>query len=309
MKKVSKYFLPNLYIPGAGKSGTSTLHELLNAHPALCMSSIKEPHHWTRSNYEEDKDILLSRYDSLFEDKTCTYFGESSTAYFCFPEFKERMKPYYEKSPKFILLLRNPIDRIYSHYWWLKGMGSEDLNFRDAVLSDFDLVPAEKNRLPEGNFKSYFQNGLYGKWLQLFIEEYGRENIHIITTESLRDQRLETLNSCFRFLKLEELSSLPETDKNKTTLLKFPKFYKKTKTLLFGDSYLKRFAKSLIPMKFRSSVKNKIHESVFAISATEKKYPKITEEDRLWVKNLYTEDVKLLKKISGLSFKEWTDFN
>lgn len=302
------YKLPNLYIPGAGKSGTSTLHELLNAHPAICMSSVKEPHHWTRSNFDEDKDILLSRYDTLFEDKNCIYFGESSTAYFCFPEFKERMKPYYDKSPKFILLLRNPIDRIYSHYWWLKGMGSEDLNFRDAVMSDFDVAPAEKNRLPEGNFKSYFQNGLYGKWLQLFIEEYGRENIHIITTESLRDLRLETLNSCFRFLKLEELSLLPETNKNKTTILKFPKLYKTIKTLLFGDSFFKRGVKSLIPMRFRSSVKNKIHESVFAITMSEKKYPQMTGEDRLWTKKLYQEDVQLLKNSTGLAFHEWEDF-
>lgn len=309
MNYSSSFFLPNLYIPGAGKSGTSTLHELLNVHPDICMSSVKEPHHWTRSNYEEEKDILLSRYDALFEDKNCRYFGESSTAYFCFPEFKTRMKPYYIESPKFILLLRNPIDRIYSHYWWLKAMGSEDSSFKEAVLNDFDVEPAEKNRLPEGNFKSYFQYGLYGKWLVSFIETFGRENIHIITTEGLRNNKLETLNSCFQFLGLQKLSELPEVEKNKTTFLKFPQLYKNTKKLLFGKSGLKMTLKKLIPMKYRSSLKNKIHETVFDLTATEKTYPKMTEEDRVWLKNLYENDVKLLKEISGLTFDDWKDFN
>jgi hypothetical protein len=67
--------------------------------------------------------------------------------------------------------------------------------------------------------------------------------------------------------------------------------------------------KKLIPMKYRSNLKNKIHETVFELSATEKTYPKMTEEDRLWVKNLYEEDVNLLRKISGLNFEEWKDFN
>lgn len=308
MTKHSPYFLPNLYVPGAGKSGTSTLHELLNAHTEVCMCSIKEPHFWTNKDYHEVKDILLSRYESLFEDKNCTYFGESSTAYFSFPEFIQRMKTYYPESPKFILLLRNPIDRIYSHYWWLKAMGSEDLDFKEAVLLDFDIEPAEKNRLPEGNFKNYFQYGLYGKWLEKFIEAFGKENIHIITTESLRNHRLETLNSCFNFLKLNPIDSLPESNKNKTTFLRFPKLYKNTKKILFGKSGLKMTMKKLIPMKYRSKLKNKIHETVFDLTATEKTYPKMTEEDRLWVKKLYEEDLKLLKKISGLSFEEWKDF-
>jgi|SRR5690606_9392009 len=303
------YMLPNLYVPGAAKSGTSTLHELLNVHPDICMSTIKEPHYWTNKDYAEMKDNLLSRYETLFEDKNCTYFGESSTAYFSFPEFIQRMKPYYSESPKFILLLRNPIDRLYSHYWWLKALGSEDLDFREAVLLDFDIEPAEKNRLPEGNFKNYFQYGLYGKWLQKFIDAFGRENIHIITTESLKNYRLETLNSCFKFLNLNPLESLPESDKNKTTLLRFPKLYKNTKKLLFGKSGIKMTLKKLIPMKYRSSLKNKIHETVFDLTATEKTYPKMNETDRLWARKLYDEDVNLLRKITGLNFEEWKDFN
>ncbi|GGD85452.1 sulfotransferase domain-containing protein [Planktosalinus lacus] len=303
------YKLPNLYIPGAGKSGTSTLHELLNTHPEICMSNIKEPHYWTRSNYDEVKDILLSRYETLFEDKNCKYFGESSTCYIAFPEFKVRMEPFYTKSPKFIFLLRNPIDRIYSHYWWLKGMGSEELSFKEAVLSDYDVAPAEKNRLPEGNFKTYFQFGLYGKWIQKFQETYGKENIHIITTESLKSNKLETLNSCFNFLNLENLDSLPDTLKNKTTLLKFPKVYKTTKKILFGDTLLKKTIKSLIPLKYRSPLKNKIHQSVFSLTSTNQEYPQLSSEDRLWLKSLYEEDVVLLKNITGKTFEDWEDFN
>lgn len=41
-----KHFSPNLFIPGAAKSGTSTLHNLLDMHPDICMSKLKEPVYW-----------------------------------------------------------------------------------------------------------------------------------------------------------------------------------------------------------------------------------------------------------------------
>ena len=53
MKNFNHLKLPNLYIPGSGKSGTSTLHELLNEHPDICMSTRKEPHFWTDLNFKK----------------------------------------------------------------------------------------------------------------------------------------------------------------------------------------------------------------------------------------------------------------
>ena len=71
-------YLCNLVVPGAAKSGTSSLHEALNKHPEICMSEIKEPHYFCRlGKYAQGS----SYHNSLFTaEETAKFFGESSTA-------------------------------------------------------------------------------------------------------------------------------------------------------------------------------------------------------------------------------------
>ena len=141
--------LPNLFVPGAAKSGTSSLHEYLNQHPDIFMSNMKEPHFWT----SPQKYGNFEWYSSLFEESsTKKYRGESSTGYMVFDHFLDRVTKYVE-APRFIFLLRNPIDRTYSHYRWLKGLGSEKLSFRSALEKDKDTLPSHANALREGNHK------------------------------------------------------------------------------------------------------------------------------------------------------------
>ena len=51
------HFKPNLFIPGAAKSGTTSLHNLLNQHPEICMSSVKEPGYWKNEKFKDFKII------------------------------------------------------------------------------------------------------------------------------------------------------------------------------------------------------------------------------------------------------------
>jgi len=309
MKNINNYNLPNLYIPGAGKSGTSTLHELLNEHPKICMSTRKEPHFWTQLNFNNYTNLEFEEYTDLFTKPNCDYFGESSTGYLCFPEFTKRIKLYYKDSPKFIIILRNPIDRIYSHYWWLKSLGSENKPLKAAILNDVDVEPNMKNKLPEGNFKSYYQFGLYGKWVSKFISEYGRDNLHIITTENLKANPLKTINSCFSFLNLELLDAIPQIKRNQTGTNRFPRVYNYTRNFLNKKNTISNIFKVFIPYKFRQKTKEKINETILKLTKSKKPYPKIDLEERKWLTNLYQKDVELLKKITSQSYPEWKDFN
>lgn len=299
---------PNLFIPGAGKSGTSTLHELLQTHPDICMSSLKEPHFWTWPHFDTFLEQEFEEYAALFTEDECEYFGESSTGYMCFPNFIERIQKHYTTTPKFIFILRNPIDRAYSHYWWLRGTGSEDLSFREAFLNDFDIEPSEDHRLPEAHFKHYHQFGLYAKWLVRFYDAFGAKNIHVITTEQLKNNRIETVNSCFDFLGLEKISTIPDVESNQTQLLRFPKLYKYAKKLTWGDYKIKRMAKPFVPKFIRHALNTKMHHTVYKLTSTNKKYPPISEEDRQWLKGFYADDVAKLKELTQLRFSEWIDF-
>ncbi|GLB50007.1 sulfotransferase family protein [Neptunitalea lumnitzerae] len=300
--------LPNLFIPGAGKSGTSTLHILLNQHPDICMSTMKEPHFWTNPKLDIAKN--LQEYLDLFEEKDKKYLGESSTGYMCFPFFIKRIKEHYPTTPKFIFILRNPIDRLYSHYWWLKGIGSENLSLKKAISNDFNIAPNQDLKLAEGAYKMYYQFGLYGKWIQRFYNEFNASNIHIITTEDLANNQTETLNSCFTFLGLKNIASETIKEKsNSTKILKLPFLYKVSKKLAFNEYGFKKVLKPFFPEKTRRYINENIHTFIYKLTATSKEYPTITKEERLWLKSLYEEDVKLLKTVTNKNFNEWQDFN
>ena len=101
----------NLFIIGAMKAGTTTLHYLLDRHPDIFMSLEKEPQVFSSKP--------LASYDDIFEgyDKQ-KYMGESSTAYTKLPDEPNIAKQIYDYNPdaKLIYLIREPMARAVSHY-------------------------------------------------------------------------------------------------------------------------------------------------------------------------------------------------
>ena len=66
MGNINKYLKPNFFIPGAAKSGTTTLHKLLNLHPDISMSKIKEPVFWNNAKFNDYKEEDWLKYKELF---------------------------------------------------------------------------------------------------------------------------------------------------------------------------------------------------------------------------------------------------
>ncbi|MBT8254827.1 MAG: hypothetical protein HKN00_13225 [Flavobacteriaceae bacterium] len=301
---------PNLFVPGAGKSGTSALHEYLDQHPKIGMSIKKEPHFWTRIDFSELTKTEHDAYLALFPDESnLVYRGESSTGYMLFPNFIEHIQTHYNNPPKFIFLLRNPVERCYSHYWWLKGMGSEKLPFKDAVLADFDLEPSPITKLPEANYKSYFQYGLYAKWLNRFYDAFGKENIKIICSEDLKEDPLHSLNECFRFLGLEPIEKIEEFNTNQTIIHRHSFLYKWAKRIAFNQSDIPRFIKKLTPKTMKHRIKTDLIPAVERFTSTDLSYPVMDEKDRKWLSQLYADDVVMLRSLTGMEFNKWADFN
>lgn len=311
MESSNNWVSVNLFIPGAAKSGTSTLHDLLNFHPDICMSSVKEPYYWINNNFSEYTEKDYSLYSSYFASKANTkYRGESSTAYMLFPNFIERIKKHNNTADlKFIFILRNPIDRLYSHYWELKGSGYEYSEFRNAVLYDKDIEPNPMTRSPEGRFKHYYQYGLYGKWLQSFFSEFDRKKIKIILFEDLKDAPLNTVNECLAFLGLSKMETIPIQHSNKTIILKYPKIYNWFFLATKGKIDSIKPIYKIFPKSLRTLIKKPILNIIIKLTKTDKQYPKLSSTDREWIKNMYIDDFKLLKELTDISFSKWKDFN
>lgn len=298
-------FLPNLFIPGAAKSGTTTLHELLNLHPEISMSKVKEPVFWNNKKFEKYIEQDWLNYKKLFVEKS-KICGESTTSYMYYNSFIENINKNYKKSPKFIFILRNPIDRYNSHFWWMKGLGLEKNKIKNVLNIESQINFEEYDYYP----KNYFQFGLYSKWIQRFIDNFGLENIKVITLEKLISNRLDTINSCFDFLGLKKLESIPEKTSNKTTRIKYSFLYHFIRKSSIGKMNYTKIGKIFLSNKSIDRIKNKLKDIITNWKTEEFEYEPLQSEHRHYLKDAgYYSDVEKLKEIFDYSFNEWKDFN
>jgi hypothetical protein len=298
--------MPNLIIPGAGKSGTSSLHNYLNLHPDIYMSERKEPFFFSHDkNYYNKKEW----YQNLFLlGNGKKYVGESSTSYFASKIAIERMKKDLE-DPKFIILLRNPIDRILSQYLWLKSKGLEHRNLEAAIKYDANYeINTNYHIFSHG--KCYLQYSLYYKWVKNYITTFGKENVLVITTENLKNDPLSTLNKCFDFLNVDKISKIEShKNENKTVHRKVPYWDALVLYILFTVNYKNlffRIKEALVPDIVKSFYW-RFHEYYTKNKILQEK-PIVPNNIRLWLKSLLEEDVLELKDITSMQFSEWSDF-
>lgn len=295
--------MPNLFIPGAAKSGTSSLHEYLSQHPQIYMSKIKEPHFFARPEFPEG----LDEYEKLFAPGSAfAYRGESSTSYMVYPDVIGRILTYVE-SPKFIFILRNPVDRAISHYWWLKGIGYETRSLRDAIVFDKqnDVDPVKDL---VGNFSRhyYYHMGCYAKWLGPFWEAFGENAVHITTLEKLHHNPLDVVNAIFSFLGIAEMNRVGPVEVNKTVILRCPGLYSFLAHMGWGNS-IGQFIKSVLPIRISataSGVRRKFLDWLKIRFANES-YSETDESTRSWLIKLYVEQVRELRLMTGMDFLEW----
>ena len=189
--------LPNLLIPGAGKSGTTSLHGYLANHPDVFMSEWKEPHFFSNPEFYEKG---LGEYAKLFADAgDVSIRGESSTTYLQLPHVIERIRASIEAC-RFIFVLRNPIDRTESHYRWMVSIGLEDRPLREALMSDFNQSPTFNDRVGGTKFRFYVDESRYATYVRRYLDAFGRADMLVLTNEELLQNRQATLNRCARFL-------------------------------------------------------------------------------------------------------------
>ena len=303
MGKIKQHFKPNFFIPGAAKSGTTSLHELLDTHPDISMSNEKEPVYWNHKLFNEFENLEISRYLNLFEQDV-KIKGESTTSYMYYESFIRNVKNNFQQSPKFIFILRNPIDRYISHSNWLRALGKE-IRRIDEIIKDERYLDFEEY---EDYPKQYYQFGLYNKWISRFIENFGKENIKIVTFEKLVSERLNTLNSCFEFLGVSKMQSVKFIKSNKTNKVIFPTIYHFLRKSSIGKMKYTRIGKYFIPKQIRIKIKKLIKIAIKNWISIESKKEIVSNNYRKILKDIYFEDVMALKNKLNYDFPEWEDF-
>src|SRR5215211_135725 len=186
--------LPNFFVIGAAKCGTTSLHEYLKLHPEIEMSARKELQVFTRDDWREK----LAWYVGQFTGST-PLRGESSPAYTMFPFLPSPAARIHElvRDARLIYLVRDPVERALAHYVEWFALGLEDRSIEEA------LADVESPRNP------YMCASRYATQLECYLRRFDPAQILVIDREELLERRAAVLREVFRFLGVDPEFTTP----------------------------------------------------------------------------------------------------
>jgi hypothetical protein len=189
--------LPTLFIIGAAKAGTTSLHYYLDQHPEIQMSATKEPNFFSGPEdglpYPLGRVETLADYERLFES-AAPVRGEASVCYTHYPRRKgvpERIKECVPGA-KFLYVVRDPIARSVSQYRYSVAVEGERRSVQE-VLRGFE-DPSSPCVCPSR----------YATQLELYLRHFPQDSVLVVDHADLHANRRSTLSEIFRFLSVDE---------------------------------------------------------------------------------------------------------
>ena len=212
-------YLCNLVIPGAAKSGTTTLHDILDRHPRIAMSRPKEPQFFS---FDERYEGGAAAHNALFESgPDIVWHGESSQCYFVHPHAMERMKRDLN-DPKIIVMLRDPLERILSHHRFRAALGIDSRPLRrkleeSGLDTGYEWNPDMNMYAGRGGYISFSK---YATYVPLWQEMFGKDDVLVLRMEDLKRDSDLVAARAFRFLGLEPADVDTKVRSNETMSLR-----------------------------------------------------------------------------------------
>jgi len=171
-------------IPGAQKSGTTALELYLSEHPEICVPRRhKELHFFDRDRNFQSQPVDYQPYHAFFDPRPGQrLLGEATPDYLYWPSAPERMAS-YNPALRLIIVLRNPVERAFSHWNMQRHVGRDPLSFFDALRAE-----AERARtMPTQRAMrfAYVGRGLYAQQIERLWRHFPREQTIALKSEEL----------------------------------------------------------------------------------------------------------------------------
>lgn len=189
-------FCPDFFLLGAAKAGTTSLHYWLSQHPGICMSEPKEPFFF-EAEYERGLEYYRNKYFRHCEGKRLLGDARHRNLYLSYvPARIHASCP----DAKFIAVLRDPVERAYSHWWHWYRLGEEQLPFREAIVADAQRIAAGRGvSTPDeiaayvrgigasgrGPHRTYLDSGYYAEQLERYFRLFPRDRFRIVLFERM----------------------------------------------------------------------------------------------------------------------------
>ena len=285
---------PNLFIIGAMKSGTSSLHHYLNAHPSVFLCEPKEPCYFVHPeqlNWPDIKKLKLweseERYLKLFKSaaENTKIVGEASTLYTKMPRITDVPEKIARFNPnaRFIYIMRDPIQRTISHYWHEVRRGNEDRDLLTAIRENPQYVDVSN----------------YPLQLEPYFQQFGRDKVLTLTFEEMVANPVKVIRNVFEWLEVDPCFEPANTEEKIHVTPRT--FYQKNKFYRLRYTWPWSAIASILPKKVRSAglqlaVKKIDRESVSS---------PLEKEVINWLQPIQQEQTKELSRMLEQDFPQW----
>ncbi|MFC1550445.1 sulfotransferase domain-containing protein [Candidatus Neomarinimicrobiota bacterium] len=282
--------LPNFIIVGPPKAGTTSLWRYCSEHPDIFMCPTKEPQYFSYN----PRNLTFEQYKALFighnDEKA---IGEASVYYLWYQDSPKKIKACIPNC-KIVIMLRNPVDRLYSAYLHRKRVGISTESFKMYIENP--KIEKKRNLMYENQtvnkFKSYYEG------IKNYTDLFGRENLFIGMYDDFHSKPKEFIKSLYNFLGVDD-SFLPDLSR-KYNISYTPAFSK----MPFALRSIALFFKPLLTKIF--SYDRLISAKDFLLKLNIKKKPRaITDSERKLVIELYKHDIEKLQNYLDINLEHW----
>ena len=298
--------LPDFFVAGAPKAGTTALHAALAQHPELCLSTIKEPkfflsegpppaqggpgdaktyreHIWRRQDYE-----------ALFAAATPGALrGESTPFYLYRHDAQVRIRALIPQA-RLIIVIRDPVERAHSNWAHLWSSGLDPID--DFVKA----CAAENDRVAAGwaDFWHYKRIGLYGQQLEHLYSVFPREQVLVIRYRDLVDDPPGTLDRICEFLGVSQgvIDQVPR--ENVTAHPEYTRRHQYVSRLLRAASA----TTARLPGRRGKAMVDRLERSLQDGAAPRRP---LTWDQRQAVLPYFETDLQLLAELTGDKYESW----
>lgn len=255
--------LPDFFVVGHAKSGTTALYEMLSQHPQIFLG-VKEPRFFASELHFRDQPgktpKTLAEYKAWFAGAAPQQLiGDVSPDYLWShhaPELIAQARP----DARIIAILREPASFLHSlHRQWLRHYVETESDFRKAIELEEPRRQGREIPLdtywPKGLF--YSEHARYLEQLRRYHDLFGRERVLALIYDDYRRDNDATVRSVLRFLEVDETVQILPRDANPSVHVQAPRVHGLLRKLTVADSpgfkVLKRSLMTLTPMRLRQS--------------------------------------------------------
>jgi len=301
---------PNFFFIGGMRCGSTSLNLMLEQHPEIYMSGVKEPHYYLAQAFRnketpspEDTEFLETfvkggkyrtahTYQSLFQDiGGAKVVGESSHYLY----YGETAAAIYKDSPdaRILVCLRDPVDRLFSEYLLNLRRGSETGSFADYV--ERYAAGFVSGEIPDKINVPKLDKGIQSELLAPWIEQFGSERVKTVLFDDLNQHPTETMKDIFSWLGVDANFIAQKVHAQKGGAAKA----KWITNAMNAQNVILKQAKNLIP----KSMKVKLRSAMFSKTLER---PEMEAETRRFLVEFYQDDVEQLSKIIRKDLTCWT---